>query len=637
MGDRTDFVPARIDPRGEAKDSVRVGEEGSGRDGGGRPLTPDGSQLGQPSYFLARNFKANAKANKRTADPKGDRDSGAHEQMKCLLKKPEDRNALSWVARNDPSPFGVLRPKPPSLHPAHSQVAKCNLWDSRVSDTFHKPLQDLLSGSLTHRFSESSSSNQNFRLSNIQSVNDSQSDKQQSMLRMSREWHDKEQLGDAGNQGSCQEGSLCEGRRTSGAGVWGLGTLGGAVASQSGSRLSQEASSDLRRSTLSVFRKDDSAEWDRARNSSGQDGAQQEGFARDGKHSKSNSSCASDDLLCKTFDVHPKCVVGNSCLASASPGPIEPAPVPCQALPESEEKACSVAEDERPSGDCLRQDGKVPVRSKLQYKKNVHLFRQKASEESPGNPPKATPKCKGLKGDADVPPLKEHSMFSTVDSHQNQPVPCPTFDRPPQFFDSGPHCLPPDFFPPGSQPGRFNHSQFDDDLYVQDFSCGVAYKTKGGDKRGRKVPVRKSHPVDDLSKYAIDVDCVPEDKTTVMIKNIPNRYKKDTMLELINKGFSGTYDFFYLPIDLERDANVGYAFVNFKASKTIRQFYARFSGLKWTSLNSDKVCDVSYARIQGLEACLHHFKDSSLIRNNVSSPEPEVPALHQQRRAEEPH
>jgi len=40
-------------------------------------------------------------------------------------------------------------------------------------------------------------------------------------------------------------------------------------------------------------------------------------------------------------------------------------------------------------------------------------------------------------------------------------------------------------------------------------------------------------------------------KTTLMIRNIPNKYTQDLMLERIDRKFSNTYDFFYLPIDFK--------------------------------------------------------------------------------------
>jgi hypothetical protein len=42
-----------------------------------------------------------------------------------------------------------------------------------------------------------------------------------------------------------------------------------------------------------------------------------------------------------------------------------------------------------------------------------------------------------------------------------------------------------------------------------------------------------------------------DNRTTIMIKNIPNRIQKMDLVELINKNFYGGYDFIYLPIDFK--------------------------------------------------------------------------------------
>lgn len=42
-----------------------------------------------------------------------------------------------------------------------------------------------------------------------------------------------------------------------------------------------------------------------------------------------------------------------------------------------------------------------------------------------------------------------------------------------------------------------------------------------------------------------------DNRTTIMIKNIPNRIQKKDLIELINKKFYGGFDFIYLPIDFK--------------------------------------------------------------------------------------
>ena len=68
--------------------------------------------------------------------------------------------------------------------------------------------------------------------------------------------------------------------------------------------------------------------------------------------------------------------------------------------------------------------------------------------------------------------------------------------------------------------------------------------------------------------FKIELDRIRDRKdlrTTVMIKNIPNKYTEEMLIERISEGLGDKhpYDFFYLPIDAKNLCNVGYAFINF--------------------------------------------------------------------------
>jgi len=104
------------------------------------------------------------------------------------------------------------------------------------------------------------------------------------------------------------------------------------------------------------------------------------------------------------------------------------------------------------------------------------------------------------------------------------------------------------------------------------------------------------------SKYEMNIEKVltgNESRTTLMIKNIPNKYGQKMLLAAVDKNHKGTYDFFYLPIDFKNKCNVGYAFINFINVRSIVSFYHEFNDKKWEKFNSEKVCQIAFARIQG--------------------------------------
>ena len=99
-----------------------------------------------------------------------------------------------------------------------------------------------------------------------------------------------------------------------------------------------------------------------------------------------------------------------------------------------------------------------------------------------------------------------------------------------------------------------------------------------------------------------------EDKrTTVMIKNIPNKFNKDLLLSIFNQHFKGTYNIFVLPTDINKYKNFGYSFINFTSSYFIPYFYFMFNGKMWNSTNSKKVCELTYSKVQGKENLLQHY------------------------------
>ncbi|RMD41465.1 hypothetical protein DV735_g3673, partial [Chaetothyriales sp. CBS 134920] len=102
-------------------------------------------------------------------------------------------------------------------------------------------------------------------------------------------------------------------------------------------------------------------------------------------------------------------------------------------------------------------------------------------------------------------------------------------------------------------------------------------------------------------------------RTTVMLRNIPNRVTSLTLKEILDETSHGTYDFMYLRIDFANNCNVGYAFINFVDPLAIIPFAEAHQGKRWNAFNSDKIAEISYATIQGRENLIEKFRNSSVM------------------------
>ncbi|KAE8722971.1 Protein MEI2-like 5 [Hibiscus syriacus] len=139
-------------------------------------------------------------------------------------------------------------------------------------------------------------------------------------------------------------------------------------------------------------------------------------------------------------------------------------------------------------------------------------------------------------------------------------------------------------------------------------------------ERGRSRRVENNrNQVDNKKQFQLDLDKIisgEDTRTTLMIKNIPNKYTSKMLLASIDENHQGTYDFLYLPIDFKNKCNVGYAFINMLSPSHIIPFYEAFNSKKWEKFNSEKVASLAYARIQGKTALVAHFQNSSLMNED---------------------
>jgi hypothetical protein len=107
--------------------------------------------------------------------------------------------------------------------------------------------------------------------------------------------------------------------------------------------------------------------------------------------------------------------------------------------------------------------------------------------------------------------------------------------------------------------------------------------------------------------------------TTVMLKNIPNSYTRSMLLEMLDsKGFAGSYDFVYLPVDFQRVACLGYAFVNCTSASSARMMWHAFAGFDQWVNPSPKICEVCWGEpLYGLKALVDRYRNSPVMHKVV--------------------
>lgn len=115
--------------------------------------------------------------------------------------------------------------------------------------------------------------------------------------------------------------------------------------------------------------------------------------------------------------------------------------------------------------------------------------------------------------------------------------------------------------------------------------------------------------------------------TTAMLRNIPNKYTMELLVQLLQEHHLGEYDFVYLPMDFKNKCNGGYAFVNFRTIEACKSCFDLFSGMEVKNLlggasyGGKKVMEVSPARVQGLEENVQRLRNSPVMRELLQKPE----------------
>jgi hypothetical protein len=132
-------------------------------------------------------------------------------------------------------------------------------------------------------------------------------------------------------------------------------------------------------------------------------------------------------------------------------------------------------------------------------------------------------------------------------------------------------------------------------------------------QKGRsKAPKEDSFCVPESSK-------LPHERTTIMLRNLPNNYNLAMLLDLIDGlGFASLYDFIYLPIDFVTEASLAYAFVNLTSHEAANKFKTALDGFSQWIVPTKKRCIVGWSGpCQGLEEHIERYRNSPVMHESV--------------------
>lgn len=150
---------------------------------------------------------------------------------------------------------------------------------------------------------------------------------------------------------------------------------------------------------------------------------------------------------------------------------------------------------------------------------------------------------------------------------------------------------------------------------------GSAERDRGGDQE-RSAGSQEARSTDTSFLQSSSAGCrttYTPTKTTVMLRNIPWGFSRDSLTSLLDKhGFNGLYDFVYMPMNFRSEASFGYAFVNLVSSEAAEKCHDKFNGFTEWGVETDKVCEVSWSDMhQGLAAHIDRYRNSPVMHESV--------------------
>jgi len=109
-----------------------------------------------------------------------------------------------------------------------------------------------------------------------------------------------------------------------------------------------------------------------------------------------------------------------------------------------------------------------------------------------------------------------------------------------------------------------------------------------------------------------------EIQTTIMLRGVPRNSSREQLIQLLDdRGYSGLFNFVYLPVDFESSESVGYAFINLTEPKIAEAFKESFEGLTCYPFSASQPCTTIWSRVQGFNANIKQYRNSPVMHELV--------------------
>lgn len=121
------------------------------------------------------------------------------------------------------------------------------------------------------------------------------------------------------------------------------------------------------------------------------------------------------------------------------------------------------------------------------------------------------------------------------------------------------------------------------------------------------------------SNFKADEQHIDVTHTTVLMRNVPKSFSRQDLLDLLdNQGYSGKYNFLYLPLNFGTGSSLGYAFVNLATADDAEDFLQHFQEFTAWGVADGQACQIEKTSDQqGLEANISRYRNSPIMHHLV--------------------